>query len=108
MKAAAALLFLLACTEVRDAGGQVVEWVACPTHLIDCGQVFACATPADNELGVVELCIDVDDQPGDLDVAESLYGTCEPTPRHQGLCIWCPDGAGGNAFSGSFDCAGEW
>lgn len=105
---AAALLLLLGCTTVRDAGGQVAEWVACPTSLIDCGHVYVCATPADNELGVVEICVDVDDQPGDLDAAEAIYGACEPTPRHQGLCIWCPAGAGANAFNGSFDCAGEW
>lgn len=98
------LLFLLACTEVRDAGGQVAEWIACPTDLIDCGQVFACSAPADNELGVVEICIDVDDQPEDLDAAEALYGACEPTPRHSGLCIVCPDGAGCNAFNGCFGC----
>lgn len=102
-----ALLFLLACTEVRDAGGQVAEWVACPTSLIDCGHVVMCQQGADNDLGHVEVCIDDDDDPDALAKAEAQFGTCEPTPRHQGLCLFiCPPdtGAGCNAFGGCFGC----
>jgi hypothetical protein len=100
-------LFLVACTTIRDGAGQVTEWIACPTDLVDCGAVFMCAAPADNPLGHVEICIDVDDDPDALDAAEMEFGECVPTPRHQGLCIaTCnepsplPSGAGANAYNG--------
>jgi hypothetical protein len=101
----AAGILLLACTEVRDAGGQLAEWIACPTDLIDCGRVYQCAAESDTPSGHVEICIDYDDQPEQLDEIEALWGRCEPTPRHQGLCVMrCPPetGAGCNAFSGCY------
>lgn len=90
---------------VQTAGGDVAEFVACPTDLIDCGHVYMCAAEADNDLGHVEICINDDDAPDDAAAVEEMYGRCEPTPRHQGLCLYCcgPDcGRGGNAFNGTF------
>jgi hypothetical protein len=98
-----------ACQFAKDVGGEVggtvAGAIACPTDLIDCGHVYMCAAEADNALGHIEICIDDDDHPEDVDAAELMYGRCEPTPRHQGLCRWCsgPDcGRGCNAFSGCY------
>lgn len=110
MRAAVLCLALAACAETKQVagtvGGTVAEFIACPVIPgLDCGHVFVCATPADNELGLIEICIDDDnDEKTALADAEAVYGACEPTPRHQGLCIWCPDGKGSNAFNGSFGC----
>lgn len=87
-----------------EVGGAAAEWIACPTDLIDCGHVFMCAAVADNALGHVEICVN-DDDTDDLVAVEALYGACELTPRHQGLCLFCcgPDcGRGGNAYSGTY------
>jgi hypothetical protein len=104
-----ACLPLLACAQVKEVGGEigghVAEWIACPTDLIDCGHVYQCAQLADTPSGFIEICVDDDDHPEDLDAVEALYGICEPTPRHEGLCIFCcgPDcGRGGNAYSGTY------
>jgi hypothetical protein len=111
---AAGMMFMLSgCLEMKriggEVGGTVAEWIACPTELVDCGMVFMCEQAADNPLGHVEICIDVDDHPEWLADAEALYGDCEPTPRHQGLCVsTCsepsplPDGKGANAYNGVF------
>jgi hypothetical protein len=100
---------LSACGFAKDVGGEVGgtigEVIACPVGLFDCGHVYVCDTPAENELGLVEICINDDDHPEDVESAEAMYGACEPTPRHQGLCWWqCGTGAhrGGNAFSGTW------
>jgi hypothetical protein len=93
---------LSACGFAKDVGGEVggnvAEVIACPVGLFDCGHVYVC--------GGLELCID-DDNPDtdDLSAAESLYGSCEPTDRHQGICRWCTGadcGRGCNAFQGCF------
>lgn len=101
------LLVLLSLGGCRNAaeevGGTVAEWVACPTNLFDCGHVYMCEAPADNVLGHVEICINDDDDSTALESAEEMYGPCEPTPRHQGLCKWCCGsdcGRGANAFNG--------
>jgi hypothetical protein len=99
------------CTLAKEVGGEVGgtigEVIACPVGLFDCGHVYLFPeSPADNELGGVELCVDDDDHPEDLDAAELVYGPSEPTPRHQGLCKWCTGddcGRGCNAFSGCWD-----
>lgn len=92
------VLILTACSAIETGAGNVTEFVACPTSLIDCGHVFMCEQPAMNALGHVEVCID-DDTEGQLALAESIYGACVPTPRHQGLCAWhCDKGDGCNAF----------
>lgn len=104
------LLALVACADVKMAagtvGGTVAEYVACPVIPgLDCGHVFVCATPWDNPLGLVELCIDDDNSAATaLADAEAVYGACEPTPRHQGICIYCPSGGGCNAYNGCFGC----
>ena len=90
----------------------MAEWIACPTDLVDCGWVYMCEAEADNPLGHVELCINVDDDPDALAAAEAVYGPCEPTPRHQGLCVWgcppdapgLPEGHGANAYNGEWGC----
>jgi hypothetical protein len=104
---------LSACGFAKDVGGEVggnvAEVLACPIGLFDCGKVFMCDTPAENELGLVEICVDHDDHPEDLDAVEAKYGACVPTPRHQGLCKFCCDddcGRGANAFSGTW-CMGH-
>lgn len=72
---------------------------------LTCGHVYLCQTPStnpDNEYGRIEIC-KLDDHP--LEWLEAVHGSCEPTPRHQGLCWWCCGegcGAGGNAYDGTF------
>jgi hypothetical protein len=106
-------LVLSSCTLAKEAGGEVGgtvgELIACPLDLFDCGEVRLFTAPADNDLGRIELCIDADDHPEDIDAAELVYGPSEPTPRHQGLCRFCCGddcGRGGNAFSGTW-CMGH-
>jgi hypothetical protein len=107
---------VMACQTIKDVGGEIggtaAEWIACPTDLVDCGHVFLFEAIADNPLGHVELCVNDDDDPDALAAAEAVYGLAEPTPRHQGLCIWgcppdapgLPEGRGGNAYSGVWGC----
>jgi hypothetical protein len=96
------VFMMTGCSSVESAGGAVTEFVACPVDLIDCGHVYLCEQPADNELGHVEVCID-DDTDGQLDAAERTYGACLPTPRHQGLCSYhCDSGKGCNALTGCY------
>ena len=89
-----------------EVGGTAAEWIACPVIPgLDCGHVFVCATPAENALGQIELCIDDDNEDATaLADAEAIYGPCEPTPRHQGICVFCPEERGCNAFNGCFGC----
>lgn len=107
------LVCLSACPKAKtvlgEVGGAAAEYIVCPVFPgLNCGHVFMCATPAENELGHVEICVDDDDDSkDDLALAEATYGTCEPTPRHQGICIWCPEESGCNAFSGCFNCPAE-
>lgn len=103
------LMALACCTTAKDVGGEVggsvAEWIACPTDLINCGHVYMCEATAGNELGHAEFCLNDDDAPEDLDAAEAKYGACEPTPRHQGLCLYCCGpgcGRGCNAYSGCY------
>lgn len=102
------LLAIILCScraAAEEVGGTVTEWIACPTNLFDCGHVYMCEAEADNDLGHVEICINDDDDPTALESAEAMYGMCEPTPRHQGLCKWCCDGdcgRGVNAYNGNW------
>lgn len=104
------LIFLCACSFIKEAGGEVAgtigEYTLCPIEAINCGHVFQCTgTMVDTPSGFVEICIDDDDQPEQLDSINSIYGDCSPTPRHEGLCSYCcgPScGRGCNAFSGCF------
>lgn len=112
MRALVLIAALAACTTAKKVGGEigghVAEWIACPFDFIDCGHVYMCEAFANNELGHVEICIDDDDHPEDVDAAELLFGPCDLTPRHEGLCVWgCPPdapglepGRGCNAFGG--------
>lgn len=109
-------LLLSGCAQVKQVGGEigghVAEWIACPTELIDCGHVYLFEAVADNPLGHVELCVDDDGDPDALAAAEAVYGLAEPTPRHEGLCVWgcppdapgLPEGRGGNSYSGVWGC----
>lgn len=67
-----------------------------------CGHVYMCDTPAENELGLTEVCV-LDDTP--IAGVELTLGACMKTPRHQGLC-WhcCGEGCsvGCNAYNGCF------
>jgi hypothetical protein len=101
----ALIVLLVACSTAKSVGGEVggalTEWIACPTELIDCGHVFQCEAAADTPSGQVEICVNDDDAPEDLDAVEALYGSCDLTPRHQGLCLYqCPPAHGCNAFLG--------
>lgn len=98
---------------MKEAGGEVLgaigEYTVCPLDIpaiIECGHVFQCTgTSADTPSGFVELCADDDDHPEQLNAIETLYGSCAPTPRHEGLCSYCcgPScGNGCNAFSGCY------
>lgn len=111
-------LALAGCQTCKAAGGEVAgtiaEYTICPADLesiIECGHVFECyAAPAETPSGFVEICIDDDDKPEQLDAIELAYGDCAPTPRHQGLCSYCCGadcGRGCNAFSGCWCPAGE-
>ncbi len=112
---ASAVFVLAACGCAKTkavlgaAGGTAVEYIACPVIPgLDCGHVFLCEAEAENALGRVELCIDDDNAAkDDLALAEEAYGACEPTPRHQGICLFCPEEKGCNAFSGCFNCPVE-
>ena len=86
--------------------GAVHGEILCLAHPDACGDVWMCEQEAENELGHVEICVQRDTP---LEEVEALYGPCEPTPRHVGLCWWrCPSQAGANAFNGSWcDDAGE-
>lgn len=101
------LLVLISCAQVRSAGGEVggavADALACPTGIVDCGHVYMCEEVAGNPLGHVEVCVDDDADDGDEQLAavEAHWGACEPTPRHQGLCLFhCDEGPGCNAYSG--------
>lgn len=114
MRAFALIAALSACSAVKSAGGEVgghlAEWIACPTTLIDCGHVYMCEAAAENPLGHVEICVDDDDHPEQLTDVEALYGACELTPRHEGLCLMhcnAGDGPGCNAFNGCYCPPGE-
>lgn len=106
----AALLLLAGCQETKefggDVGGTAAEYTICLTGLVNCGQVYMCAALADNPLGHVEICVDDDADDGgeQLAAVESAYGDCVETPRHQGLCLVCPEGAGCNAYNGCWGC----
>lgn len=101
------------CQWFKDAagtvGGTIADYTICPADLssiIECGHVFQCegtVNPDPHSNGYVEICIDDDDHPEQLDAIEMLYGMCSPTPRHQGLCDYhCDAGAGCNAFNGCY------
>ena len=70
-----------------------------------CGHVWLCTSPStnpDNQYGRMEVCL-LDDI--SVSVLEDLYGPCEPTPRHVGLCWVCCGtgcGVGGNAYDGTY------
>jgi len=107
-----AIVLLVGCT-------QVVEQVAEPDDLAGlaedycaahpewpCGKVYQCDTPADNPLGLVEVCIP---QFMDVSAAEAVYGSCElstdPRLKSVNLCWWCCGsgcGPGCNSYSGCF------
>lgn len=107
MGATLLLIGLAGCSSCKSAagevGGTIAEYTACPVGLIECGHVFQCEQTADTPSGFVEICIDDDDQPEQLDAIDALYGGCSPTPRHEGLCIYgCEPHSGCNAYSGCY------
>lgn len=94
------------CTDLKQAGGEIggslAEVTICETPFVDCGHVYMCEAPSVNPLGHVEIC--VEDGASLADV-EDVYGPCEHTPRHQGLCLWCCGsgcGRGANAYDGTW------
>lgn len=118
LRMATSLLLIASCGAFEGAGraikatagtigGTLAEYTVCPLDLgIDCGHVFECyGTIAETPSGFVEVCIDDDDDPDQLDEIETLYGDCAPTPRHVGLCSYCCGptcGRGCNAYSGCY------
>lgn len=111
-KLIALLLVLVACDQARGAGdllkggatavGVAHGEVLCAIHPDKCGRVYACETPAENELGQIEICIQIDRPIAD---AEAIYGHCELSHHERfdngNLCYWhCGEGAGCNAYNG--------
>lgn len=111
-----ALFVLTSCGVLDDAKDEVVPdpigdifeiaEQQCALHPeYPCGHVWMCDTPAQNELGMVEVC--VWNQTPITDV-EAVYGSCilSPSERFHGhqLCWWgCVKGwVGCNSFSGCF------
>lgn len=102
------LILLAGCTEAIDATvdpedlTDVAEAYCKANPHLPCGHVWLCETPAENELGQVEICV-LNAMP--IEVAEAVYGACQPTPRHVGLCWYCcGEGctAGCNALTSCF------
>ena len=106
------LLLLLGCSQAIDAtvepediAGLAEEY--CMDHpTLPCGKVYQCDTPADNELGFVEICVP---QFMDISVAEATYGACKlstsPRLKDANLCWWCCGegcGAGCNALTSCY------
>lgn len=83
--------------------GQLAEEYCEQTGHVDCGTVYACETPADNELGRVEYC-----WAHDVRELEAVHGRCAPSPHERfdvgNVCLWCCDATCAiqacNAFSG--------
>lgn len=91
--------------EPEDLSGIADAYCAANPHL-PCGKVYACATPADNELGLIELCVP---QFIDVSAVEAVHGECQLSPHERfagaNLCWWCcGEGCtrGCNAFDGCF------
>lgn len=108
MRSLILLIFIGACADPIGAVVDPDDLVGtaeayCAAHPeLPCGHVFECDAEADNALGHVELCV-LDTLP--LESAEAVYGSCHPTPRHEGLCWYCCGAgctAGCNAFNGCF------
>lgn len=106
--ALALLIGLAGCTTVLETAVEPDDFASlaeayCKAHPeLPCGHVYMCETAAENELGLVELCV-----PHfiDVTVVERLYGACVPTPRHSGQCWWCCGAgctAGCNALTSCF------
>ncbi len=103
------VLALVACDDVvvvPDPGdlADIAEQYCADHPELPCGHVYACTTPADNELGRVEVCIS---RWQDVAEAEALYGPCELSPHERfsesHLCWWCCGegcGRGCNSYSG--------
>ena len=94
-----------ATVEPEDLAGLAEQY--CQAHpALPCGHVYQCDTPADNKLGLVEICVP---QFIDISAAEAQYGACELSTDERfkdgNLCWWCcGEGctAGCNAYSGCF------
>jgi hypothetical protein len=103
---------IIGCTQAVDVIVEpedlsVLAEEYCMAHpTLPCGHVYQCETPAENKLGLTEICVP---QFIDISVAEVQYGACTPStdPRFDGgnLCWWCcGEGctAGCNAYNGCF------
>lgn len=115
------LIYLFGCSHVVQPDDIVspddLESIAeayCLAHPeLNCGKVYACQTPSDNPIGLIELCIPQPDATNPLkptlEQAEAEFGACDlsPSPRFDkgNLCWWCCGptcGPGSNAYSGSY------
>lgn len=113
MRAALGLLLLLGCRDVLPQPedfdiedlAEIAEQYCAANPQVPCGHVWMCETPADNDLGLVEICV-LDETI--IEEVEGIYGPCVPTPRHVGLCLHCCPtetmgcSSGCNAYSGCY------
>lgn len=119
MKAWLLAIALCACSvegAIDTATGESPQETAervCVEQMWNCQRVFQFATPAENPLGFVELCVHEDD----LSTAEAMYGASQWTTHErfqnyyllgvEPMCIWqCPyapgPGFGCNAYDGCY------
>lgn len=111
---------LLALTFAACSTGDIVETTTgesfqeqiereCREAGLTCALVYQFTTPADNPLGLVELCVREEDRPvAEAEFGASMLSTHERFDSFLALgikqnCIWCA-GVGCNAYSGCFNC----
>jgi hypothetical protein len=107
----ALVLALAACKQASSVGKVAVG--AGPVAALEaycaigddprCGQVYACATEWNNEIGLVEICVS---DSTDIAEVEDRWGACELSPHERfddlgHRCYWhCPAGKGCQGFNG--------
>lgn len=109
---------LLSCTTgdvIEGATGETLQETLdreCEERGYVCARVREYTEPADNPLGLVEMCT----RDEDIELAESIHGASRLSTHErferfailgvEPMCIWC-EGFGGNSYSGSFNCPTE-
>ena len=102
----AALTSELGCATTVEppvGAGVAIGEGLCPAYGFTCGKVYEFETPADNPLGLVELCV----IEKDLAAASRIYGRARLSTDSRfdegNLCVWqCPSAKGCNSYGGCF------